>query len=643
MKKRKHLCLIISDVKSMTSGRILNGILMQCKKYDYDLSVFTSAANLKYFDQQYTDGETNIYNLIDFEQFDGIIVDTLSLSNVYKDVLSDIFKNIKERAKCPVVNLSVEYEGYKTIVSQNEAVLRSMCRHMTNVHGYQKIYILTGPKGNGEAEQRLEVIKDELEKNYIDVSSSDIFYGDFWYSAGEQLADRIASGEVEQPEAVICTSNHMGIGLINRLVKHRYRVPENIAVIAFDTVELAALNDISLTSYDANAIGTSANAVDYIRSIIEPDQDLQPYTYDSELYFSPGRSCGCKNENRNIIKILGPSIYRTDRNFDDEDLFNKIDIGYLMEGDCYDRLCASKDIEDCLSNILTTAYNVFPFEKFYLCLRDHWEDFNEDITLGYPDRMKIVVKRDETGGQSFHSNMDGVMFDTKDMLPDLFAAREEPSVFYFLPIHFGATNFGYSVLQRKQDSKLVDVVYRNWIRFICSSLEMIRIRETYMHISIKDAMTGLTNKRGMYEALGQMLLHIKPEESIYVAVIDMDGLKYINDHFGHIEGDVCIKRLAHVITLVTRKNEISIRAGGDEFYIIGAGEYTEEMLEEKIAEFEQVIHENEEFEGKEYKLSASIGNTLWNQGIEFDIDEMIQVADQKMYDYKNAHKKARKD
>lgn len=643
MKKRKHLCLIISDAKTLTSGRILNGILMQCKKYDYDLSVFCTSANLQYFNQQYIDGETNIYNLINFEMFDGIIVETLTLSKAYTDILSGIFKNIEEHAKGPVVNLSYEYGGCKTVTSQNDEVLRSLCRHMVEFHGYRKIFILTGPKGDVEAEHRLKVISDELEKDDIKIGPSDIQYGDFWFSSGEELADRIASGEVEQPDAVICASNHMGIGLINRLVKHRYRVPENIAVIAFDTVELAALNDISLTSYDANSIGTAANAVDYIRSIIEPDCDIQPYTYDSELYFSPGKSCGCKSENRNIIKLLGPAIYRTERNYDDENLVDNIDIGYLLEGDCYDRLCAPKNIEDCLQNISGTAYNVLPFEKFYLCLRDHWEDFNEDITSGFPSQMKMVIKRDERKGEFFCSNKDGVLFDTKEMIPGLMDAREEAEVFYFLPIHFNDTCFGYSVLERKQDSKLLDIVYRNWIRFVCSSLEMIRIREVYFHMSIKDAMTGLTNKRGMYEALEGMVLHIKPEESLYVAVIDMDGLKYINDHFGHIEGDECLKRLAHVISLATQKNEINVRAGGDEFYIIGVGEYTEAVLENKIAEFEKLIHENEDFDGKEYKLSASIGNTLWNQGTEFDIDEMIKVADQKMYAYKNAHKKARKD
>ncbi len=643
MKKRKHLCLLTSNAKEMNCRRIVEGILIQCKKYDYDLSVFSTATTLEYFNHQYTNGAANIYNLINFEQFDGVIVDTLSLARAYTDILTGVFENIKKHARGPVVNLVTAYAGYPTVTSKNEEVVRSMCRHMLELHGYRKFCVLTGRRGEVEAEQRLEIIKDEIEKHGITVDDANIFYGDYWYPSGEELADRIAAGEVEQPEAVICASNHMGIGLINRLVKHGYRVPEDIAVIAFDTVELAMLNDIPLTSYDSNSVGTSADAVDYIRRIIEPDKELLPYFCEPEKCFNPGKSCGCNVENKNIIRFLGPSVYRAERNYGADDLVDKIDIGYLLEGDCYERLCASKNIEDCIVNIESNAYNVFPFENFYLCLREHWEDFNEDITSGFPAQMKMVLRRDERTGKTFHSNKDGILFDTKEMLPGLFDEREESSVFYFMSVHFNDTIFGYSVLQRKLDSRLIDIVYRNWMRFISSTLEMIRIRETYIHNAVKDAMTGLTNKRGMYEALEEMQSHIKPEENIYVAVIDMDGLKHINDHFGHVEGDNCLKRLAHVITLITKKNEISVRAGGDEFYIIGTGRYTEEMLQSKILEFEQAIRDNETFEGRDYKLSASIGNALWSQGKSFDIDELIQVADQKMYDYKNAHNKARKD
>lgn len=633
---------MVSNIKESNTSRIVEGIIAQCKKYDYDLSVFSTTTTLQYFKQSYADGAANIYNLIQFDSFDGIIVDTLTLSSAPKDILSDIYKRIEEAAKGPVVNLATEYGGYKTVVSQDEDVLRSMCRHMIEKHGYRKIYILTGVEGTTEAENRLKIMKNEIESHGICVSDDQIFYGDFWYSSGENLADRIASGEVACPEAIICASNHMGLGLLNRLIKHGYKIPEDVAIIAFDSVELSKLNEVTLASFDSNVIGTAAQAVDYIRSVIEPDQELQPYEFVPEQYFNPGDSCGCGTDHSNIIKQFGVSLYRAERNYGAEDMLDNIDIGYLLEGDCYERLCASKDIEDCIYNILETSYNILPFRAFYLCLRELWEDFNEDISSGFPDKMKMVLKRDEMTKNHFHSNKDGMVFDTKEMLPGLLEAREEPSVFYFTSVHFNDTIFGYAVLQRRLSDKLVNIVFRNWIRFVCSSLEMIRIRETYVHRSLKDSMTGMTNKRGMYEALEQMLQNIRPEESIYVAVIDMDGLKFINDTFGHVEGDACLKRLSHVINLVTKNNEISVRAGGDEFYVIGVGEYSEETLETKVHEFEQAIQENGEFEGKEYRLSASIGNTLWHQEKDFDIDRIIQIADKRMYDYKVAHKKNRK-
>ncbi len=631
----------MSDAKEMHSKQIVEGAISQCKKYGYDLSVFTTATTLKYFHPEYNIGASNIFNLINFELFDGVVIDTLTLSNTSRDSLDKLYERIKTQAKCPVVNLSYEYEDYKTIVSQNDDVLRSMCRHMVEVHNCRKFCILTGPEGECESVQRLNIMTSELSKYGITIENDQIFYGDFWYTSGEKLADRIASGEVSRPEAILCASNHMGLGLIKRLVKNGLRVPEDIAVIAFDTTELSMLNDIPMTSYDSNWIGTSADAVDYIRNIIEPEQELLPYVSDSEKCLSLGKSCGCHFENSGLVKSLGASIYRTERNFLDEDLVNTIDIGYLMEGNCYDLLCESKNIEECFYNILDSTYAVRPFEKFYLCLRNRWEDFNEDIKVGYPEQMKLVIKRDECTGESFHSNAAGILFDTKEMVPGLKDFREEPNIFYFMAMHFNDVNFGYSVLQRKMDSKHLDIVYRNWIRFVCSALEMIRMREIYFHMSIVDSMTGMTNKRGMYEALDRMLFKMKPDESIYVAVIDMDGLKYINDTFGHVDGDMCLKRLSHVINLITKPNEISVRAGGDEFYIIGVGDYSENILKDKIVEFERTLNENNVFEGKEYTLSASIGNTLSSKTESFDIDNLIKSADKKMYEHKKARKKAR--
>jgi diguanylate cyclase (GGDEF)-like protein len=78
----------------------------------------------------------------------------------------------------------------------------------------------------------------------------------------------------------------------------------------------------------------------------------------------------------------------------------------------------------------------------------------------------------------------------------------------------------------------------------------------------------------MYEMYRSMLASAKEGDSLFVAVADMDGLKYINDTFGHGEGDFGIKTVSSTLASVARPGEICVRSGGDEFFLIGIGDYS---------------------------------------------------------------------
>ena len=88
---------------------------------------------------------------------------------------------------------------------------------------------------------------------------------------------------------------------------------------------------------------------------------------------------------------------------------------------------------------------------------------------------------------------------------------------------------------------------------------MTRVRTKLTMYSEFDAMTGLMNRRGMEHRLTGML---GKQPMMFACVLDMDGLKYINDNFGHAEGDSAIIELAHAARSITMPGEICIRAGG---------------------------------------------------------------------------------
>ena len=73
--QRKTICLITATPEYIHGQRILDGVFAQCRKYGYTVAVFAPLSNLLLHDKQYLSGECNIYRLINFERFDGVIVD----------------------------------------------------------------------------------------------------------------------------------------------------------------------------------------------------------------------------------------------------------------------------------------------------------------------------------------------------------------------------------------------------------------------------------------------------------------------------------------------------------------------------------------------------------------------------------------
>ena len=75
MKRRKTIALLTANSESPHGKRVINGISAQCIKYDYDLAVFCALISLNSVMKEYTMGEKNIYNLPNYDRFDGVIID----------------------------------------------------------------------------------------------------------------------------------------------------------------------------------------------------------------------------------------------------------------------------------------------------------------------------------------------------------------------------------------------------------------------------------------------------------------------------------------------------------------------------------------------------------------------------------------
>jgi diguanylate cyclase (GGDEF)-like protein len=104
--------------------------------------------------------------------------------------------------------------------------------------------------------------------------------------------------------------------------------------------------------------------------------------------------------------------------------------------------------------------------------------------------------------------------------------------------------------------------------------QRVRLREeerSAQRLARADPLTELGNRRAFDEALeADIARAMRSSSTVSIAVIDLDGFKDINDHFGHLEGDRCLTRIAETLRTTLRDGDRAYRWGGDEFALLFA-------------------------------------------------------------------------
>ncbi|MBQ5316489.1 MAG: GGDEF domain-containing protein [Oscillospiraceae bacterium] len=642
---QKRIGLIIAYPESTYQQRVLDAACSVCEEYGFDLIVFTMLVQSCHYFKDYLEGELDIYDLINFDELDAVLVSPISLTENDDNYLLDRIRNmVHEKCDKPVAALDLEFDGRYTAAPDDTVAFEAITEHMIDVHGARNIYFMTGVPEHEVSERRLRGFKNVLARRGMKFDKNKVFPGDFWYTGGEQLADRIASGELEKPDAVICASDHMAIGLCERLKEHGISVPQDVAVTGYDATIEAAANEPALTTYVPEVRKAVHKAVNYLIKEIDSGAELiEPHGSDDNG-MRICASCGCPENIPYIKSRLFSSLWVGVHNFGKTGYEDMVDVSKFLDSYSFEKFTSASDLESGLKEIYAADWLIRPYSNFWLCLDPDWLDTEKIHLKGYPEQMNIVIHTVPTDTLTFGDGQhltlkNDHLFETRKLLPYLHE-EHEPSVFYFVPMHFSNVRFGYAVLQCPVGQKhKISVVFHNWVRNVGNALEMIRSKNKLMMLADRDIMTGLYNRRGMEQELEKTAVHADGDEWL-VYVIDMDGLKYINDNFGHLEGDFGLKMIASAVMSIARVDDICVRAGGDEFYIIGRGAYDEAQCRRRYDDFIANLDAMSHSSGKEYPILASIG--FAHGPLTRDIDDVLSEADVRMYESKLERQRHRK-
>lgn len=157
-----------------------------------------------------------------------------------------------------------------------------------------------------------------------------------------------------------------------------------------------------------------------------------------------------------------------------------------------------------------------------------------------------------------------------------------------------------------------------------------------------DALTGCHNRGYGLELLDrQIKLAQRSKSPLLLAFLDIDKFKAINDTFGHDEGDLVLKEIANLFKSTLREVDIICRMGGDEFLLIFPDNSLKDAFQIKERLNNNVIELNQSTK-KPYKISFSIGFSEYDPANPQPMDELIRIADKRMYEEKKINNKIQK-
>jgi diguanylate cyclase (GGDEF)-like protein/PAS domain S-box-containing protein len=169
-------------------------------------------------------------------------------------------------------------------------------------------------------------------------------------------------------------------------------------------------------------------------------------------------------------------------------------------------------------------------------------------------------------------------------------------------------------------------------------MELREAQEHLQTLSLTDELTGLHNRRGFFTMASRMLRSVpRTGQEFTVLYIDVDGLKTVNDTYGHDAGSALLVGAADVLKNTFRAADVVGRIGGDEFVAIaaiaraGSGVITE-RLTTHLGNFNARS-------GLPYALSLSFGMAYFDPGGSTTLEEVVRQADHAMYEQKRSKRK----
>ena len=627
-KKIKEIAVIIAGIDEEYQNEVMEGIIACAKEYNANISCFAAFGGV-ISNSRYDEGEYKIYDLINYHRFDGVIL----LNNTISDE-SEKEKLIKRVTSSGLPAAALDWNGsphFFNVRIDNKKAMAEIVNHVIEVHGAKTINYISGPLSNPEAEDRYETFLEVMAQHSLPLDARRVFFGDFRAADGRNAVKAFCRMGLSDPDAIICANDAMALAAAEELESAGYRIPKDIIVTGFDNIYNARHHRPALTTVKRPINEAGYTACKLILEELTGNPQEREVILNASPVFTG--SCGCTAEADLTADEYMRSTYSLiNRWKSDVSLLNRMTTS----------LAETETVDEELATIGKFVREI-DCEQFCICLCEDWDraysSDNHDTDGTYTENMiaPLIISGEHT------SSVDS--FPCSNMYPVPMVTGGNIS--YFLPLHYRENCLGYYIITNS-DFPLKSMLCHSIMLNISNSMENIRkliSLNSMIHeldrLYVNDQLCNIYNRNGFVRAADALFRKCLDEGSkLLISFIDMDGLKLINDNYGHKEGDFALQHLAQVISDCCTDDKICARFGGDEFIIVGSGSTDDDgvLLE---SNFHKQLENINRAIGKPYQIEASIGTIVTEVGENVTLFSLITKADSVMYEKKKRKKTSR--
>ncbi|HKM20562.1 MAG TPA: substrate-binding domain-containing protein, partial [Lachnospiraceae bacterium] len=411
---------------------VLGGIKDAVKDDEVDLYLFLCYG---YYDETsaFNHGEYNIFNLIHYEDFDGVIL----FSNIFNSLaVLEREKNRILQSKTPVVSLEYKLDGVDYIGTDNYSGMHEIVEHLVQDHGLRDIAYISGPDDNYESRERGRAFLEVMRENNIEPKENRVvLHGNWSYEFAYSATTNLVKDRKNMPEAIVCVNDEGAIAAITCLYKLGINVPREVKVVGFDDMKSAAIITPAISTVNRNWKGLGKRTIAHLNKLmngeaVEHEEVIQSIAVKRA-------SCGCKvaiseeytNDRLDLFyqQKMGLNFNKNQRHL--EEVFMEIDDPKALLDTVREFFLDNPFFSDTDFSIMIEKESVpqeINFEELWI------------RTEGYSDQLLNAIHIEDGELQPITE------IKTRQLLPEsMFSDNND--IFLFVPFHFQGQVLGYFV------------------------------------------------------------------------------------------------------------------------------------------------------------------------------------------------------